>query len=225
MTEDQLRHRTLQLQRETLGETSRHNRAVEEVSAGTLAEQSRHNVATENIDLGKLGETTRHNKATEGIDLGKLSETVRHNQATENIDLGNLAVEQSRAAEMARHNQATETQTTIAQNIELGKLAETRRHNVSTENINAIYNDVWKAVQDRANELKAQGIRVDHAKMVNDLNRWKSELKESHRHNVVSEIENGVEVGTKVLRSLTDTALGLDKHAETLRSLGKLLSY
>jgi hypothetical protein len=222
MTEDQLRHRTLALQRDTLGETQQHNRATEEISRQGLEEQKRHSIATENIDLGKLAETTRHDKATEGIDLGKLNENIQHNRATESIDLGRLANEQFKAAEIARHDQATEAQTTVGQNIELGKLAETRRHDQATEQLTGIYNQLWKEVQDRSNDLKRQGNYVEKAKLDNDLKKWKAQLKETVRHNKVDEIEKAVDVGSKALKNVADAANkitdlgGLRRNLETM---------
>lgn len=135
-----------------LGETSRHNQALEGIQLQTLGETRRHNQAQESIGFGQLSETRRHNTAqeresqrhnlqTESATIIDLTEKSRHNLATEQAEL-------TKQQETARHNKAVEGETMrhniVGEGVDAGRLAldtvtreqqiaETKRHNIAME--------------------------------------------------------------------------------------------
>lgn len=135
-----------------LGETSRHNQALEGIQLQTLGETRRHNQAQESIGYGQLSETRRHNTAqekesqrhnlqTESATIIDLTERSRHNLATEQAEL-------TKQQETARHNVAVESETKrhniVGEGVDAGRLAldtvtreqqiaETKRHNIAME--------------------------------------------------------------------------------------------
>lgn len=102
-----------------LGETSRHNQALEGIEGRKLGETSRHNRVTEGTEKSKVAESIRHNQQSESVERGKLDESVRHNTAVESeTHRANVASEIHRTADLAERTVTNQQ-----------KIAETARHN------------------------------------------------------------------------------------------------
>lgn len=89
-------------------ETYRHNVAGENVASATLGESIRHNKRTEELTASQVQEQRRSNLANEGIRLATVNETIRSNKAKEaETKRSNLAKE----SETHRSNVAKESET------------------------------------------------------------------------------------------------------------------
>lgn len=109
----------------TLGETSRHNQAVELLDSAKAAETKRSNVAkeaeTRRSNLAKESETQRSNmereRETARSNVARETETQRHQKAAEAISIGQTAASTAAAAaelaERVRSNMARESETAL----------------------------------------------------------------------------------------------------------------
>lgn len=89
---------SLQVEYWKLNETTRSNKANENLRAAEIAEISRHNQATEALGWAQLGEASRHNKATEAVQ--------RYSAQTDRIHWTNWAAfEEQRLALQAESNE------------------------------------------------------------------------------------------------------------------------
>lgn len=121
-----------------LAETSRHNKAAEELSSlelsslneyrdSSLREAGRHNLATENLTAQELLERNRSNRASEGLRSQELSELSRHNRAQEGIGYISAYASRDQAA-AALENARTNLRNSNTQEYRARIEAETAGH-------------------------------------------------------------------------------------------------
>lgn len=168
-----------------LNETQRHNKETEALGKGnlqlgrdTLNESRRHNVATES-------EANRHNVATEGISIGNLNESIRHNMAAESLGYGNLSLGQDTLSETNRHNvvsegissSATEANNTLA--YARARLSDTER------NWKVVLNDQ----QTDINAATLDKIEAEISKLQNDVEVSREKVTQGYVDQLIKSIE------------------------------------
>lgn len=92
----------LGIKRDTLAETTRHNKETENVSWFNAQETQRHNIVNEDISWFNAHESQRHNRVSESLGFSQLYESSRHNRVSENLGYSQLS-------ESKRHNLSSES--------------------------------------------------------------------------------------------------------------------
>lgn len=121
MTTTQIQYWNLQESKRHSKETEaqgRHSLSIQEgqlqLGRDSLTETNRHNLATEGIQRNTLSETIRHNKKGESISSKQLKETKRHNKAEEKIGSTNAKANTKNAATNAKNAESNAKQAAAA---------------------------------------------------------------------------------------------------------------
>lgn len=174
-----------------LGESARHNKAMEANAANEVAEKVRHNILGDlhsemsvneqrRANLAREAEQHRANVASEQLSLSSLAANRQYQQAQ--IGLG-----YSQVAETSRANQARE--------------AETTRANIAEEALKR-YSNVETKRSNQARESEAQRHNIVSESITRRQNTLKQESQsEQARHNKASEVSMFINSGSNVVSS------------------------
>nr|AVX53686.1 putative ORF1 [Marmot picobirnavirus] len=175
-------------------------------------ENVRHNRATESQTDATLRETSRHNIASEGISSGTLSESVRHNKASEAVNwytAQQLSYLQQAQAELARQNALFVGPNAASLRLQ----AEAALSQADASQSNAMWRgfEVTGAQQDQANASLSQARTAQ------------ANSQELHRHNVVTEIEQGVNSGANLINAVSNASKSITDSARNAAGLAALI--